>query len=48
MKEIELIKELLLNNDQQILFNFAPKEVITIENESRKHSFPNRRENKYI
>ncbi|CAD8121277.1 unnamed protein product [Paramecium sonneborni] len=46
VKEIELIKELLLNNDQQILFNFAPKEVITIENESRKHSFPNRRENK--
>ncbi|CAK81191.1 unnamed protein product (macronuclear) [Paramecium tetraurelia] len=43
VKEIELIKELLLNKDQKILFNFAPKEVISIENE---RSLPGRRENK--
>lgn len=45
VKEIELIKELLLNKDQKILFNFAPKEVISIEND---RSLPGRRENKYL
>ncbi|CAD8190737.1 unnamed protein product [Paramecium octaurelia] len=46
VNEIELIKELLLNKDQQILFNFAPKEVITIDNEYHQHQPPGRRENK--
>ncbi|CAD8210195.1 unnamed protein product [Paramecium pentaurelia] len=43
VKEIELIKELLLNKDQKILFNFAPKEVISIENDRQQSG---RRENK--
>ncbi|CAD8072315.1 unnamed protein product [Paramecium primaurelia] len=46
INEIELIKELLLNKDQQILFNFAPKEVITIDNDYYQHQPPGRRENK--
>ncbi|CAD8126583.1 unnamed protein product [Paramecium sonneborni] len=46
VNEINLIKELLLERDQQILFNFAPKEVITIEDQSYKHHLPGRRDSK--
>ncbi|CAD8156131.1 unnamed protein product [Paramecium octaurelia] len=46
VNEINLIKELLLERDQQILFNFAPKEVITIEDLSSKHHLPGRRDSK--
>ncbi|CAD8066747.1 unnamed protein product [Paramecium primaurelia] len=46
VNEINLIKELLLERDQQILFNFAPKEVITIEDQFYKHHLPGRRDSK--
>ncbi|CAD8210201.1 unnamed protein product [Paramecium pentaurelia] len=36
VKEINLIKELLLTQDQLILFDFAPKQVINLQEEEQK------------
>ncbi|CAD8049224.1 unnamed protein product [Paramecium primaurelia] len=35
VKEINLLKELMLDKNQQILFNFAPKQVITLQEEKK-------------
>ncbi|CAD8141300.1 unnamed protein product [Paramecium octaurelia] len=35
VKEINLLKELMLDKNQQILFNFAPKQVITLKDEKK-------------
>lgn len=33
IKQINLLKEVVLNKDQQILFNFTPKETIKLHDE---------------